>query len=112
MVKCAEQSPRVCEQGIIHWYEGDTFILTFDLTFTDENGESIETKEDDRITICFKDHIGRVIHETEAIGTTTLNIIIDEEATKKFKVGKYSYCVKRCSNFITTIMRMNEVLVE
>ena len=112
MVKCAKQSPRICDEGIIHWYEGDTFILTFELTFTNESGDIIETNEKDRITICFNDSTGKLIYKTEVTGTTTLDVVINEEVTKRFKAGKYSYCVKRCSDFITTIMKMNEVLVE
>ena len=46
------------------------------------------------------------------VGTTILNVIIDEETTKKFKRGTYKYCVRRKSDYITTIMRMNEVVIE
>lgn len=112
MIKCAEQSPRICNDGTIRWYEGDTFSLEFDLIFTDDNGEEVPTQETDEITICFRDKLERIIYETSVVGTTILNVIIDEETTKKFKRGTYKYCVRRKSDYITTIMRMNEVVIE
>ena len=112
MVKCAEQSPRICEDGSIRWYVGDTFSLEFDLTFTDDAGDIVETLPSDKIKICFTDMCQNVIHETEVTGTNVLTVNIDAEATKKFKVGKYNYCVRRVSQFTTTIMRLNRVVVE
>ena len=112
MVKCAEQSPRICEQGTIWWYEGDTFKLNFELTFTNDSGEVIPIKENDKISIYFKDMYNKVIYETEIIGTNVLPICIDEEITKLFKKGKYTYCVKRNAQFITTLMHENRVVVE
>lgn len=112
MVKCAEQSPRICEKGIIHWYEGDTFELNFELTFTDDSGGVIPTLETDVISICFRDRYENVVYETTVIGKNVLPICVDEEITKLFKKGEYHYCVKRNSQFITTIMKENPVLVE
>lgn len=112
MIKCAEKSPRICDKGIIHWYEGDTFELDFELTFTDDTGEIIPIKETDEISICFRDRYKNIIYETKVIGTNTLPICINKEITKLFKAGKYSYCVRRNSEFITTIMKENIVLVE
>lgn len=112
MIKCAEQSPRICSDGSIRWYEGDTFELEFNFTFKDENGFNVEVLPNDEISICFRDICNDVIYETSVIGTTTLTVVIDSETSSKFKVGRYKYCVKRISNFVTTVMRKNEVVVE
>ena len=112
MVKCAEQSPRICEDGIIRWYEGDTFELEFELTFTDDNDNPITIQPGDKIAICFTDQYQNIIHTIETVGTNILKVAIDNEATKKFKKGKYNYCVRRIANYTTTIMRLNKVVVE
>lgn len=113
MIKCAEQSPRICKDGSIRWYEGDTFELEFELEFTDENDNPIEALPNDQITICFRNKINLdIVYETNVIGTNKLKVCIDDEATKKFKVGEYYYCVRRNSKFITTLMRNNTIVVE
>ena len=40
-MKVAEQSPRICKDGSIRWYAGDTFVLTLVFNITDENGNPI-----------------------------------------------------------------------
>ena len=113
MLKCAEQSPRVCSDGSIRWYEGDTFCLDFELTFTDELDNELEATPNDKISICFTEGLyGRVIFTAEAVGTNTLTVNIDEETTKLFKAGVYKYCVRRESIYTTTVMRYNKVVVE
>ena len=111
-VKCAEVSPRICNDGSIRWYEGDTFILEFNLTFRDSSDNVLETTEKDEISIVFNDKYSNVVWETKVIGTNILPIHVDEEVTKLFKVGKYTYCVKRNADFITTLMKNNMVVVE
>lgn len=111
-VKCAEQSPRICEDGSIRWYEGDTFTLEFDLNFTDEQGNVVEVLPDDEIAICFRNKYGEILYETKVVGTSTLTININEEISNKFKEGSYTYCVRRNSIYITTLMRNNKVVVE
>lgn len=113
MIKCAEKSPRICNDGSIRWYEGDTFELEFNLNFTDDNGDPVPTAADDKIEICIRDKISnKSVYETAVVGTNKLIISIDENATKNFTVGEYYYCVKRNSNYITTIMRKNKIVVE
>ena len=112
MIKCAEQSPRVCNDGSIRWYEGDTFIIEFDFTFTDDYGAIYEIKPTDKVEICFTDLQGNILYETEAVGTSALEVVITDEVTKLFKKGKYNYCVRRVANWRTTVMRFNRVVVE
>ncbi len=112
MVKCAEQSPRICDDGSIRWYEGDTFIIEFDFTFKDDTDTEIEIQPTDKVTICFTDLQGNILHTTEVVGTSTLEVEINDEATALFKKGKYNYCVRRVSQYRTTVMRFNRVVVE
>ena len=112
MVNCAEQSPRICADGTIRWYEGDTFDLEFDLTFSDESGIEIPVESTDVISIYFRDRFRNIVHEASVVGNTILIINIDEEATKNFKLGEYTYCVKRNAQYITTVMRNNRVVIE
>ena len=112
MLKCAEQSPRICDDGTIRWYEGDTFNLEFDLTFTDEAGNELPVEANDKVSICFKNIANEIVYEYEVIGTNILNININEEVTKKFKIGDYRYCVRRNAQYITTVIHKNKVVVE
>ena len=112
MLKCAKNSPRVCEDGSIRWYAGDTFNLEFDITFTDDDDNILEIKPTDKITICFRDAYGKLVFESETVGTNILNVNIDAETTQKFKQGIYTCCIRLCSNFVTTVIRKNKVVVE
>lgn len=113
MVKIAEPSPRICEDGTIRWYAGDTFEIEFDLSFVDENDEPIAVQESDEISICFFQNKGlSKIYEKKVVGTSKLIFAVDEELTKKFPSGEYFYNVRRNSVYITTIMKRNRILVD
>lgn len=113
MIKCAEQSPRICEDGTIKWYEGDTFQLEFDYTFTDENGNVIAAGPDDKIRIYFTSKASLLnVYEAEVVGTNKLLVNVDEDVTKLFKAGEYEYNVRREAQFITTLNKQNKVVVE
>lgn len=111
-IPCALESPRVCEKGHIHWYEGDTFILTFEVDFVDESGASIEIKDTDKITVSFMDRYKNVVCEFEEVGSNKIVMTFDEEVTKKFKTGEYTYSARLNNGWIKTFMKENVVLVE
>lgn len=112
MIRCAEESPRLCKDGSLRWYEGDTFEIEFDLHFTDDEGYPIHMNPDDKIAIVFTDTYKNEIYAHENIGTDNLHLIIDDEATKNFPVGSYWYSVRVISKYKTTIIRLNKVVVE
>ena len=114
MFKYAEKSPRITEDGTICWYEGDTFELTLNFNFIDaESGESIEPQPTDEILICFENfQSNEKVYEAQFKGTNSITLSVDEEVTKLFKVGRYRYSAKRKSQFITTIIHNNLVVVE
>lgn len=111
-LKCAAQSPRICDDGSIRWYEGDTFSLVFAFTFTDEFDKPIEIQPTDKITVCFRDKLKRIIQEFEVVGTSTIEMKFTKEITDKFKIGKYTYCARFNGSDIRTVMRNNSVVVE
>lgn len=111
MIKCANKSPRICGDSSIRWYEGDTFELNFEMTFTDDEGNEIPTDSDTTITICFRKN-NVLVHEVSVVGNNLVNVVIDKEITKKFKRGVYTYCVRRNGNYITTVIHHNKVVVE
>jgi hypothetical protein len=112
MIKCAERSPRIEEDGSIRWYEGDTFMLEFMFKFSNEDGTEIPAKSTDVIEFDFINYAGQSVHNCIFEGTNSVIINMDEITTKKFKRGTYRYNVRRNSKFITTIMDKNKVVVE
>ena len=110
MIKQAEQSPRI-ENGVIRWYYGDTFKLELELEFTNDNGDIVNIQPTDEISISFKNHRDTVIYEN-TFNTNTITLDMTEELSQKFKVGEYYYTVKLNSEYITTLMKNNKVVVE
>jgi hypothetical protein len=113
VIKVAQPSPRVCEDGTIRWYAGDTFEIEFDLSFVDDFGEHVDILPTDEISICIFQNKGMSpIYETSVIGESKLIFAVDEELTKQFPSGEYFYNVRRNSVYITTIMKRNRMVVE
>lgn len=111
-MKYAEQSPRECKDGSIRWYYGDTFQLTFEMEFTNENDEPIEIQPTDVIEVCFRDKHDTPIQKFTAIGTPSITMDFTEDISRKFKVGEYTYCTRFKGEYIKTLMRKNKVVVE
>ena len=111
-MKCAEESPRLCKDGTIRWYYGDTFPLIFNFDFTNGSDEPIAIQPTDTITICFRDKSGTPIQKFTSTGTNSITMDFTEEISKKFKVGEYTYHAKLNSDYIKTIMHNNKVVVE
>lgn len=111
-IPCALESPRVCNRGYIHWYEGDTFVLTFEIDFVDENGKSININDTDIIIVSFKDKYQNTIHEFTSVGSNKIVMDFTKEVSNKFTIGEYTYCARLNNGWIKTFMRNNIVLVE
>lgn len=111
-MKCAEQSPRLCKDGTIRWYYGDTFPLIFIFEFTNEDEEPIEIQASDTIEICFRDKQNTPIHKFTSTGTPSVEMEFTEEISRKFKAGEYTYCTKFRGEYIRTVQHRNRVVVE
>ncbi len=111
-IPCANLSPRICEDGSIRWYEGDTFTLIFTFNLTNEYDEEVDVQPTDKLTVCFRDKLKNIICEFEAKGTNTLEMVFTKEKSDLFKIGNYTYCVRFNGSEIRTLMRNNLVVVE
>ena len=108
----AEQSPRICKDGTLRWYAGDTFLITFDFHLTDAAGQPIEIEETDVADVSFRNFRNEVLARYIATGSTSVEVEIDSETTKKFKEGVYMIDARFNGEYVTTIMRNNKVVVE
>lgn len=132
----APQSPRM-DNGVLKWFFGDTFAVDMVINLVeqtvDENGETTERlvdfSPDDQIIVTFFNFRKEPIHSfiirgigndesSEDYHTATLEF--DKDVSHKFRVGKYTYCMKyvhkengrSVSTDITTICVNNKVEVE
>lgn len=108
----AEQSPRICKDGTLRWYQGDTFTIVFDFHLEDQAGVPIVVKDTDVAEVCFRDFRNEVIAKFIATGSTAVEVEIDSILTKKFKEGIYLIDARFNGEFVTTIMRNNRAVVE
>lgn len=111
-MRIAEQSPRMCKDGSIRWYHGDTFVLTFEFNIQDDEGNPIEFKKTDKIEIFLVNYKSERVAKFEAIATGTLQMYVDEELSEKLVEGVYSLDARFNGEFITALMKKNKVVVE
>ena len=111
----AKKSPRI-ENNKIVWYEGDTFSIDWTFNLHDENlDEEIDISPLDKIHFKFISGGNRkVVYECDALlsneGKVTL--VIDEEITKKFPSGIYTYSIKYIGTDVITIATNGVMEVE
>lgn len=111
-MKVAEQSPRVCPDGSIRWYHGDTFILTLVFNLKDSEGNPIPASPLDKIEVFFKDYKNEVIAQFQVVGSTTINMNIDSGTSGRFIEGIYTINARFNGAFVTTLLKNNKVVVE
>ena len=112
-ITIAKASPRL-ENGKIIWYEGDTFAikLNIDLTST-EDGNSINLTTGDEIIVSFYRTdicVHKFVFNTFVDNTIILDF--DENVTKKFNKGNYTYIITYKNINRTTIVANSDVEVE
>ena len=108
----AKQSPRLCDDGTLRWYCGDTFLMTFVFTLKDSGGHVIEPLPTDEITLIFKDYKNEVVAEFSSVGVSSIDIAITDSLTEKFPEGVYSIVAKFNSESVTTLLHNSKVVVE
>lgn len=103
--------PRL-EGNVLYLYEGDTFAfdLTLDLS---QDGEPITIEPTDVATFEFKNERGEIIatQTFTDISDNKVRLNWDAEFTSHFPKGKYTYRVKFTSDYTTTIVADNMVVV-
>ena len=112
MINCAKQSPRVCGDNTIRWYEGDTFKLELNFKFTDTNGNTLPVEETDVVKMKIFDGKNEVIHEIEVTGTNVVPLDMTEKLTSLFTKGEYTYNAHLIGEYRTTLARNNKLVVE
>lgn len=109
----AYASPRI-SNGVLCWYEGDTFAVAIQIDLEDQDGEDVEIAAEDRVRITFYDETRETIH-TETYSKITENTVtftVDEEVSAKFPKGLYSYDIAFLRGNRTTLARDNKIRVE
>lgn len=109
----AEMSPRIVN-GVIYWYEGDTFNIKLNISLFDDDGNPVPIAEDAVADVVFKRNNGKEIHRFhfDELPEGEVNMIFTEEISGKFIKGVYSYDVMYSADNRTTIVNDNQVIVE
>lgn len=109
----AEQSPRIVN-GVIYWYENDTFSLNIELDFADQDDTPVDVQPTDIVTVVFTDRSLNKIKEFVFTDIVDNNITLDfnSETTRLFPKGHYTYDVIFKSAERTTVANDNKVVVE
>lgn len=113
-VPCAQKSPRNVN-GVIFWYEGDTFPLKLTVRLTNDAGEAVDFASGDVIDVIFyaagrKKEIFKSHFENIESGELIFNF--DEELTKRFAAGQYVYDVIYNGVYRRTLAKGNQITVE
>ena len=109
----ARQSPRI-ENGIVKWYEGDTFDLCLELELTDQDGDDIAIAASSTVTVEFVNRQNEAVKTFEFTGITgnTVTLDFDSACTALFPKGEYRYCVYYTAGRRTTLAADNVCVVE
>ena len=88
----ADLSPRIVN-GVLKWYEGDTFSLQIDWELEDQDGEPITIQPKDTVKVVFKNKSLRTVKEFmfTGINVNTIHLNFDNECTALFEKGNYTY---------------------
>lgn len=111
----AKMSPRI-ENGVLFWYEGDTFHLLLRLELTDQDGTPVIPGAEDTLELCFHDARGSVVQTLSFTGDQApegiLSIHMDEAMTALFPAGQYTYDLRLLGQRRITLIRGGEITVE
>lgn len=109
----AKQSPRISD-GVIYWYENDTFDIDLQFELVTSSGEPIEITAFDEIKIIFRNSSDKVIKEFSFTGIedNTIKLVINSAVSAMFPKGIYTYDICYKSDGRTTIANDNKVVVQ
>lgn len=111
-MKIAEQSPRICSDGTIRWYHGDTFKLILVFHLKDVDGNDITALPTDKIEVFFRDYKNEVIAQFNQLGSSTIDMNFDSGISGRFSEGVYTISARFNGGFVTTLIKNNKVVVE
>ena len=109
----ARQSPRI-ENGILYFYEGDTFDLDLTLELTDQDGEGISIASSSTVKVKFVNRQEATVKEFTFtnIEGNTVTLDFDSTCTALFPKGEYHYRVYYAAGERTTLCADNGFVVE
>lgn len=109
----AEISPRIVN-GVLSWYQGDTFSVQMDISLVDQDGDPIDIKGTDIVKVVFRDAKRKSVKEFtfQEIVHNSITLVFDESTTELFPEGGYTYDVSYTANERTTILNDGKVGVE
>ena len=112
-IQSADLSPRL-ENGVLHWYAGETFELTMPITLTDNDGEDVAIDAADFLTIKFRNAKRESIKTITFTGImeNTVVVSIDDDTTALFPAGKYTYDIRLKHGYWQTIVKDASCIVE
>lgn len=112
-VDSALPSPRIAN-GILQWYEGDEFEVSFKLELKDADGEKILLTEADTVKVIIKNDCMREIKTFEFVNVSenTVSLKFDSDNTVLFKAGTYFYDIRLSGTYNTTVIKNNVIMVE
>lgn len=108
----AKRSPRI-ENGVIYFYEGDTFSIGIEVEI-DKVGEDYEMRPEDVVEVTFYDCRRRPVYQFSESGITNneITFTVDENITTVFRRGEYTYDMKLKGERVVTLAKDNELIVE
>ena len=109
----AKPSPRL-QNGVIYWYDKDTFELTVEIDIIDQDGVPVVIGTDDTVDVVFLNNRKETV-KTFTFGSISGNTIIldfDSVTTALFGKGTYTYDIYLNANERKTLANENKVVVE
>lgn len=112
-IPAAKGSPRI-ENGVILFTEGDTFDLKIHLKFHDSEGTQYVISPTDSIDFTVYDETGEEVEtqEFESIEDDTVVLSFTDSNIDKYIPGTYRYSLTLKSDFLTTVVLKNKIIVE
>ena len=112
-VDAALPSPRIVN-GIIMWYEGDSFEISLKLSLKDADGNNHMLSAGDRAFVEIKNDKMKTVKEFvfSNVNENILSMTFDRETSAMFPVGKYFYDVRLEGAYNTTVAKNNRIKVE
>ena len=109
----AYASPRI-SNGVLCWYEGDTFAVAIQIDLEDQDGEDVDIGATDTVKITFRDDTrAEVWSKTFSnVENNQVTLVVNAEISAKFPKGRYTYDVEFSHGDRTTLARDNKVRVE
>lgn len=93
-IPSARRSPRLVN-GVIYWYEGNTFEMTLKIDLQDQDGEPIDISGTDSVEIVIKNSRKEIVKifefSGESVDDNRVLLDFDATVTALFRKGKYTY---------------------